>query len=53
MFGDSQTFIEPSNYFSPIFYFVSFCMCFVCISHHVFICLCFHLGLWPSGFWIK
>ena len=20
---------------------------------HVFICLCFHLGLWPSGFWIK
>ena len=35
----------------PFRYFTLFpCVCFVCISHYVFICLCFHLGLWPSGF---
>ena len=33
-------------------YFIPW-VCFVCISHHAFICICFHLGLWPSGFWIK
>jgi len=37
--------LEPSNYF-----IVCPCVCFVCISHHVCICLCFHLGIWPSGF---
>jgi len=26
MFGDNQTYIEPRNYSSDIFYFVSFCM---------------------------
>ena len=33
--------------FSILFTFV----CFVCISHHVFICLCFHL-IGSMAFWI-
>jgi len=45
--------LEPSNYISGILFCFLVYVLYVFATMYVFICLCFHLGIWPSGYWIK